>query len=426
MPALTIAPPRSSLGGITILTCTLLMGLISMAILYLNRGIISDQQIASNQTRAAIAAAAAEAGIEWAIGMLNAPNTIDGSCNLNSSTAMLSFRDVYALAAMTPTTAPSCKIFTQNAPPTLQCSCPNTGTASLTNTALPGFSVRINKIASDADALQIVATGCSEFSGICSSSDITSTNTPDAVANIQTLVKLRPLLRSSPSAAMTCAGNCSLGTGSISIINTSLAANGILINAGGSANQLPATAITLPGTPAVNAIITGDTSLSQLRTSDPTCAKGEVFQAFFGTSIDEYRNSPSVFPLPSCSGSNCATAIQQAITQGWRNFYLPNGVTINSNTSLGSITDPITIVADSNSTVKLNGNAKIFGLLFVNRADFDFQGTGNMNIEGGLMSCEDITATGNGSITYDYTVINTARRTAGLYAKVPGSWSALQ
>jgi hypothetical protein len=428
MLALTHSPRNTSLGGITILTCTLLMALISMAILYLNRGIISDQQIASNQTRAAIAAEAAEAGIEWAIGMLNAPNTVDGSCNLHPTTAAIAFRDIYALAATTPSTAPSCKIFTQNRPTTLQCSCPNPSPATLTNNALPGFSVLFNKIASDPDVLEIVATGCSEFSGVCSMNHIASSNTPDAIARIQTLVKLRPLLRSSPSAAMTCAGICFIEPGTLSITNTSMAANGILVNAGASAPQLPASAITLPGTPPENAIITGDTSLSQLEASDPTCARGEVFKAFFGTSIDDYKNSPSVFPLPVCAGTACETAIKQAIIDGWRNFYFPDGIHIVSTTSLGNQNDPITIVADGISSIGINphGNADIFGLLFFNRG-VSIQGTaGDMKIRGGLMSCSDIYATGNLSIIYDYSVVNAARRTAGLYTKIPGSWSALQ
>jgi hypothetical protein len=417
---------KTSAGAVTILTCTILMALISMAILYLNRGVITDQQIASNQVKSITAAAAAEAGIEWAIGMLNAANTIDGACNLNPSTATLAFRDIYGVAASTPATAPSCKIVTQNTPPTLQCSCPSAGATPLPSSELPGFSVAISKIDSDPDALQLAATGCTAFSGVCTPSLATSNGGPDAIASVKIMVKLRPLLRSSPSAAMTCAGNCQLGSGSITLRNTSLAANGILINAGGTATQLPNTAITLPGTPAANAVISGDSSLAQLKASDPSCTKGEVFKAFFGATIDEYKASPSVFPLPTCSGATCATAIQLAISQGWRNFYFPSGVTINSNVSLGSSNDPITIVADGNSSVRLNGNAQIFGLLFVNRADVDFQGTGSMNIQGGLMSCEDLTATGNGAITYDYNIINTARKTAGTYAKIPGSWSALQ
>ena len=81
--------------GIGTLAVTLLLLLVvSVVAFYVNRGVLFEQRTSSNQARSTLAQEAAEAGIEWATGMLNAPWDIGASCNFLATTNV-SFRRRY-------------------------------------------------------------------------------------------------------------------------------------------------------------------------------------------------------------------------------------------------------------------------------------------------------------------------------------------
>ena len=79
------------------------------------------------------------------------------------------------------------------------------------------------------------------------------------------ILKLRPLLRAAPSAALTCGTSCAPG-GSYNIINTDVASNGYLVDAGTTITTgNGVTYQTIPGQPVQNALIAGDQSLFSIR-----------------------------------------------------------------------------------------------------------------------------------------------------------------
>lgn len=82
----------------------LLLG-ISIAVFYLNRGLIFEQKTSANQMRSTQAREMAEAGIEWATGMLNTPYDITTDCSFLSTTN-ISFRRIYVLTAWGGNTPP--------------------------------------------------------------------------------------------------------------------------------------------------------------------------------------------------------------------------------------------------------------------------------------------------------------------------------
>lgn len=418
----------------TLFIAAILLFIMSIGVLYANKNIIFEQRTSADQMKQTTAMEVAEAGLQWAIGMLNNPGNMNTSCATSTTTtavsgATTSFRKQYfqpSTTGFTPVTTvqPGCAW-----DPTLNnnaggwtCSCPANGLASPTLSAgvasTNSFSVSFAVVATDPKAVQITSTGCVQKTGMCASS---ATSGADANASVTAIVKSSPLLPGAPAAAVTCGTNCNIGGGSFNVVNTDVLTHGVLVDAGGTA-QMPSTAITLPGQPVQNALLSGDSSLSSLASSDPTCTNSKMFQSFFGTTFQEYQNAPSTYSIDCSTAQSCGTAVQTAYNDGWRSFYFSNSFVYNNSSggNLGSASDPVTIV--SAGTVNINGNINIYGVIFSNDASLNDLGTGNSTIDGALVTCGQLTTKGNGSVTYDGSVMTSLNKTSGTIVPVPGSW----
>ncbi len=430
--------------GAAALTVTMLLLFVStIAVFYLNRGLIFDQKSSANQARSVSAFEVAEAGIEWATGMFNTAFDIDANCNFLTTTN-ISFRRKYmqpnflVSSDATPVTNvyPGCKINGT----ALTCSCPAapastaTATAVLGTSTLPNFTVAFSAVPldpnnptgpKDAEAIRVTSTGCTAVSAACAPGTATGSSGPDAVASVSVILKLRSVLRAAPPASLTCANNCSPG-GSFNIINKDVNTNGILINAGGTITESPGvTYDTLPGIPPKNALVDGDLSLSSLYTGDTTCTNSAIFKTYFGSTIQQYREVSTTKTIPGCNVANtCGSLVNAAYNDGWRSFYFPDGFALNSSapfTSLGSTADPVTIVTPGGFDV--NGTIDIYGLVFSNSASVNDFGTGSANIHGGVVVCGNLSSNGNGTVEYDGNALRNSRRSTALLVRVIGSWS---
>lgn len=426
---------RKQAGAATLVLTMLLLFITSLSMFYLNRGLIFEQKTSANQNRATTALEMAEAGIEWTTGMLNLPNDIDASC-APLGTAVQSFRKKYVQTMFNDPSAPTSDVIpATNVFPgckvngtTLTCNCPDVPAAGTTATAnlgadeLPGFSVSFADVtlpdgSVDTESVQITSTGCTAQEGTCTPG---SADDSDASSSISVILKVRPLLRAAPAAAVTCGTNCSLG-GSFDVVNTDAGTNGILVNAGGTADE-PAEMTTVEGQPPENALVGDDASLAALASSDATCTDAAIFNAYFGTTLAQYENAPTTKTVTCSSPSDCGNKTVDAYNEGWRSFYFDQGVEFNnaSFTQLGSAVDPVTIVTAAD--IRFNGNIEIYGLVFSNNADADATGTGTADIHGALVSCAEFSATGNGLVQYDPKALKNVRRGTGLMVRVPGSW----
>lgn len=430
-------PPRAlkpQHGAATLIVTMVFLFSTSIVMLYLNRNVLFEQKTSATQMRSTKALEMAEAGIEWATGMLNAPYDIDANCTLQA-TAATSFRkkyvqthwgdgtatssDVFPLVG----TEPGCKIndasmVTGSSPaaPTQTCSCPTSGAANLTADQ-PGFTVSFaNTVPYDAEAVLVTSTGCTAQTGACTSAS-------EASATVQVILKLRAVLRAAPAAPLTCGSSCSVGSAN-TIINRDVATGGVLINAGTTiSTQNNTTMTTIPGLPATNAVIAADPSLAALSSSDPTCANSAMFKTYFGSTLEQYRVSPTTKQISCSSANDCGNKIDAAYDSGWRAFYFTDGLAWNNSSggSLGSPTDPVTIV--SPTSIDFNGNIDIYGMVFSNSQYSNQLGFGTANIHGASVSCAAYESNGNGTIEYDAGVLQGIRRSTGVFVRVPGSWT---
>jgi len=207
-------------------------------------------------------------------------------------------------------------------------------------------------------------------------------------------------------------------------VNQDVATGGILVNAGTAITSGAGTSYTsIPGQPGVNALVSNDASLSAISSADPTCSNSSMFSAYFGSTIAQYAASPATKTIASCgSASSCGGLVDTAYGDGWRSFYFPDGFARNSSSgSLGSVSDPVTLV--SATGFKVNGSINIYGMVFSNDASFENTGTGSADIHGALVSCRDYSSNGNGTLKYDPDALKTVRRSTGSLVRVPGSWT---
>ena len=414
-------------GAGTLAIVGLLMLATLVALTYLNRGIIFEQRSSSNQWRSTQALETAEAGIEWATGMLNTPYDLGADCQFLGS-ANVSFRKKYVMTMWNDVAAPSSDIVPSAALPSCRitgagrsCSCPaNTTTAAPTIVgAGTSFSVRFEAVAGEPEAVRVTSWGCAPTDGgqVCHAGNATGT---DAHAKIEVVLKLKPVLRAAPASPLTCGGACALG-GSYNINNFDVATNGILVNAGTSISAGPGVSLaTLPGQPSNNGLIGSDASLAGISSSDSTCSNSGIFKAYFGSTLEQYQRSPSTKTLSCSSASDCSNQVRNAYEDGWRSFYFSSDLQLSGNHTLGSAADPVTLVTPN--AVTINGNWTVYGLLFSNSADVNDLGTGSATIEGAQISCANYSNNGNGTLNYNPDALKNARRFSALLVRVPGSW----
>jgi hypothetical protein len=414
--------------GVASLAVTMLLLFVTaLALLYVGRGQLFDQKSSINVTQSTQALETAEAGVEWVTGMLNSPYDIGADCAF-LTTANVSFRKKYVMTEWNDPTSPNsnivpaanvypgCRIGANGA---LSCSCPaaNGGVANLGTTATPSFTVRLEAIAGDSEAVRVTSWGCSAASTACSSGTAADA---DANARVSVILKLKPVLRAAPASPLTCGTSCELG-GSANIDNGNVATNGVLVNAGTTITAGPGVSLsTLPGQPANNALIGNDASLSALSSNDADCSNSNMFKAYFGSNIEDYRRAPSTKIISCSSAADCKGQLTTAYNDGWRAYYFDSDLHLSGNQTLGSAADPVTLVTPN--AIDINGNWDIYGLIFSNSASWNDLGTGTATIHGAQISCAAYRNNGNGTLTYDADALKNARNFTALMVRVPGSW----
>jgi Tfp pilus assembly protein PilX len=427
-------PSRPSRGAATLLVSMLLLFTSSIVVFYLNRGLLFDQKSSANQVRSTSAFEVAEAGIEWATGMLNSPYDITTSC-APLTTVLNSFRKKYLMTgagsswAPATTTYPGCKINGT----TLTCSCPAVpaagaeAVATLGTAVQPSFTVAFSAVG-DPQAVRVTSTGCVAQAGVCkppTGLSAATTANSDAWAQVSVILKVKPLLRTIPASALTCGTSCNVG-GSYNLRNHEVASNGYLINAGTSVTLGSGTYQTIPGQPVANAMIGNDTSLSAIAASDPTCSASALFKTYFGVTMPQYAALKDTKTIAGCDQANaCGSLVQAAMAAGWKNFYFPDGFALSNSapfTAMGAPGANNGVMIVSPSGIDITGGITIYGMVFSNSADLNDVGTGSANINGAMVTCTGYNSNGNGTLNYDSNALGGPSPTSGTMARVPGSW----
>jgi hypothetical protein len=393
---------------------------------FANRSFIFEQRASANQYRATKAFELAEAGAEWALGRLNERMSLSTTANSCATVTGVSptFLDRYANPTGAtfnfPATASfaGCRFDPANVATNggWTCTCPSTaalaatpGLAALGSPEQGRFGIRIQAVAGDASAVEIVSRGCSNVAAAGDVCDPAAATPPtgDATAVVRVVVKSRSALAAGPNAALT-TGTATTASGNLNVVNTHAPSNGITIHAG-TAVQLGSgtNPYTLPGTPPRASVLDNDPTLANLTLA----SEDQFFARFFGQTLTDYRRvGGGTRIISGCSRQACGQQILDIIDTGERGlqFYVDGDVQFQASDvgasltgSIGTSTNPVIVVvggamdtqgaitahglfysATPTATTVANpggGTSTIFGA-YISRGAFEKQGSGTFNI----------------------------------------------
>lgn len=403
-------------GAATLVVVLALFFIMALAAAYTTRNLVFEQRIANNNLRASQAFETAEAGIDWAIGMLG-QGRVDASCQPTADAGANTFRQRYlaqdangrfsvplALAAL----RPSCVMAGGN----YSCSCPAAGAAAAlpANAGGPAFQVRFidDPAITRPGVIRVESRGCNAQGTPC---DPAAGQAADAEATVSVLLALSPALAEAPHAALTVRTALDLGGGATSLANTAEGGSGVALAAGGGLYNGSAVQLQGPaGAPAGASVMANDTRLAAL-------SPQRLFVALFGVDLATYQHQPAVARV-ACSSDCSSTLLAAAAANPGRVVWVPGDLSLNQDVSLGSPTEPVLLVVEGDITAA--ADFRVQGLVYQRGSRLVAAGA-LTRIQGALVAENSLTVTGAPSVVYDANVLARLSQQGSL-VRAPGGW----
>ncbi|HMO48584.1 MAG TPA: PilX N-terminal domain-containing pilus assembly protein [Rubrivivax sp.] len=446
--------PRIAHGAATLVVVMVLFFIVALVAAYTSRNLIFEQRTSANQYRAAQAFEAAEAGVEWALTMLNS-GRIDAACvpQNNPATSDESFRMRYlsidadglvtARLRSDGTPRQAACVFNGS---DWQCDCPEDPALSLSapsgTGSFPAFVLRFHDRAPDgtvypAGVLRIESTGCTRLDSggaVCAS----STSSGDGQATVNAVVALKSALPAPPGAALSVRVDLDLsGAGPLNLTNTDAGSGGITLRVGGTVNGTPQALNGPAGTPsdpsnlARNVTVANpDGWLNDLTTTpwDPTKPLSDrMFAAVFAADRDTVRLQPAAVYVdcrPSCTASGVHLDDLASLNPG-RVLWIDGDLDIDISDPIGRAASPALLVITGNLEAS-DSAAQVNGVVYLmeNATGPTLTTTGTLLLNGALIAESGLSLSGGGtsSIVYDAAMLDLLRRESGSFVRVPGGW----
>ena len=318
---------RQQHGAATLVVVMSLFLIVAMLAAFASRNIVYEQRIASNSYRIGVAYETAEAGVEWALAMLNS-DRINGAC-VNNAAGPSDFRSRYlsinqSNRVVSPVIAGSTGVVAciYRGTNDWGCQCPEDGalvmpTLSASGGLQPMFAIGFRASTRPGTA-QLVVSGCTGLSSDCGN-NLTAAANALSKAEQFVDVALVSAVKMTPVSPLVARGHVYPGSpAALSLFNGAAGSSGLLVQTGQalSVDDL-AQAESQPGSLPNDSVITADASIRD--------ATAEAFFAsFFGMSSDYYRGQPKMrtVAVTSACGGDCTTPLVSQITAGAQMFWL--------------------------------------------------------------------------------------------------------
>jgi hypothetical protein len=418
--------------------------IMSLVAAYASRNLIFEQRTSANNYRSTQAFEAAEAGLEWALAMLNG-GRMDAVCAPSTDVARNAFRERFLAADangnLNASTWNNAGTATPLRPACVRgiadwaCSCPATGNPVVAapggdNTS-PVFVLRFETVATQPGVVRVFSQGCSSWGTPCIDG---AANRADANAEVNALFGLAPALTQVPVAAITVRGTLDAPNA----VFANDFAEGVAINAGRAANITISNVTGPAGTPVgARVLIDGDATLSPLVTAGGMTQGEMMFLAAFGAPPAAYRLQPAVVRV-DCA-TDCTTRLQTAADgHPGRVIWVDGDLVLPANTTmtLGAAAAPVVLVAAGNVSVGAGSNVVLNGLVYVRGASLDASGSntlvnGVFIAEGEAAGANEgrFTIVGAPRIAFDPAATDVLKKVQarqvldfGSFARLPGSW----
>jgi hypothetical protein len=426
---------RNQRGAATLVVVMILFFIVALVAAYTSRNLIFEQRASANQYRSTQALEAAEAGLEWALTMLNS-GRIDDAClpRADPSTTDTSFRQRYLveidadgrldgrLSAGQPL-RPACVFDGTN----WRCSCPVDSAPTLAEPAgagpFPAFVLRFSRndpaypagsIAYPPSVIRIESVGCTrvDVDEGCSATAASG----DGRATVTILAALKSALSAPPTAAVTVRGDLTqTGTAQLRAVNSSNAAGGSTVHSGRAIPDQPwLTALGAPGTPGGRSFVEDDSLLNGLSAE-------RMFASAFGMARGTYRLQPATVRVDCAIDCSAATVRDLALLNPNRVLWIEGDFDLDIADPIGSAALPVAIVVNGSLSIS-NAAALLNGVVF--SVGDTVTNIGGLTLTGALIAQGDLRLGGNGTTTvvHDAPMLSLLKRSSGSFVRVPGSW----
>jgi len=412
-------------GVASLIVVMVLLFVVAMVAAYTSRNLIFEQRTSANQYRSTQALEAAEAGLEWAITLLN-QGRIDANCAASTNTADTTFRQRYvtidrntglvsipsgAGSPVATSAYPTC-VWTGSA---WSCSCPTNTTPTLAaptdGLIHPAFRVRFltdTKTQSRPGLMRVEVNGCTALNETCLQFPTAAGVVEEGRAKVNALVVLTGGLPAPPKAAVTALGDVNVP--GLTVYNTD-PSTGVAVQSGGAISV--GTTVGPPGSMSA-AVLPNDPGLQS-----PMTAARMVY-ALFNMYPDTYRLQPAAVVL-SCGGTPCtASALRSAASLNpGRVFWVDGDLDLDSAGAIGTSTDPAMVYVNGNVTIS-NASATLNGVIFSNAATWSLSGSGT--VVGAIVAANGLSGSSTGTVVYDAGIVANLRYASGSFVRVPGGW----
>lgn len=443
---------RKEHGAASLVVVLMLFFVIALVSAYTSRNLIFEQRTSVNQYRSSMAFEAAEAGVEWALAMLNG-GRIGADCTEATALAnSTSFRQRYLrinetsgiITARTQLTDPTKKlmstcVWTETG---WACNCPDDDLPVVAAPTTPGLHPAFT-VFFDPDlapvprpgAIRIQVNGCVAMNDACLRDFSALAQQSEGRAQHSTLVALKSALTTPPPAALTVFGNANVaGAGPPAVVqNADAASGGIAIHAAGLVHAARFDRRGPPGAPISRSLAADDATLvpNGLSLADLTSAapvqfnRDRVFGSVFGLLPATYRDQPAARVLP-CPNTGCRAAVAALVAANpQRVIWISGDLVLESAGDIGTlpnaadptVTGPATIVVEGRLRF-LTPGVNIFGVVYTRNGDWEGTGT----ITGAAMVEGNFFPNSYPTVVYDQSVINATRLGSGSFVPVQGDW----
>ena len=442
-------PRHHQRGAATLVVVLLLFFVIALVSAYTSRNLIFEQRTSVNQYRSSMAFETADAGIEWALALLNG-GRIGDNCteaaavagstsfrqrylSFDSTTGVITPRQQIALPAVVPAKdlKPTC-VWTGAA---WACSCPRNGDANLANPVTPGlhpaFRVRFSPTGSDR-VIRVQVNGCVRMTEECLDDFSDAPRESEGRAQHSTLLALKAAVTTPPVAALTVFGNV-VGGGAAVVQNSDAAAGGITIHAAGAVNTVGFTLRSAPGTPGERSVVAADSTLvpnglnlaGLLALPAVPLNWDRVFGSVFGLLPATYREQPAARVL-NCPNAGCRAALSDLVAGNPnRVVWIPGDLVLESAGDVGTLPDAANSAVTGPAVIVVEGRVRflapgvnIYGVVYSRNGNWEGAGT----ITGAVMVEGDLAAAAAPTVLYDQSVINATRLSSGSFVPMQGDW----
>lgn len=406
----------------------LVMGLISA---FAARTLMLEQRMAGQHYRGALADEMAEAGIDWAVALLNA-GAIDNQCKpaLQGQRFVDRYLTVSAANRRTEPKAPAGQwvVDCTRTAAGLECRCPAPGSRTPAAAAAAGadytpsfaLALGVDQPNPHLGSWIIESWGCTEAAAdACQASAQTRSESALAVSRQRAAVGFVAAVPTPPNVPLTVRGHLTLKAGaSLALQNTDPTGSGQLVLSGQSSPALDDSRLaTRPGMTVAQGKRFSDGAVSALTVD-------RLFHRHLGWLPQRYRQHPALREV-ACPVTDCAAALHAAEAAGSRMLWVDGPLRWTGGGVLGTSAAPLVLVVAGD--VHLTGPLQFNGLLVVlGDVHWSNLGPAPAQLNGMLLALGDMHLEGAAQLQWNGTIADALRNQVGSYVRVSGGWQDLE